>query len=524
MIKQIFTIGLIGILISFSHHTAAQLSGGLIKTTSVFEDYTSYTMKPAKRPTEAKQKMVASAQYAIEGNNLELKDSVLYFYSSLRGSYPEYVSPETVSMKSDYDSAVAVYSIDSAFLRPFLKSTQRFNNDNLLVKGYNFNIDGDTLKTTTITYHVNGNVQRNNSMEIFPLQGNGDEYMYIDKHYNTNGDIIKDTFMQYMPSMSYYWWGRGATSSYDSQNRRTYFEVSRETFGTFVSNFQSKSWSFYTGTSVNKDRDSFLRIDIQPSFSKYDSFNTLYIYSSTGNVLEEVSVDFNTGDSLSKIVYQYNSNDEQVLQATFSYEIANNNWQETFRVESEYDNSNNKIAQLNYYWNTNTNQLILNSKNQYFYNTRNLLDSVYAYNMDWQSQGLRISNITRYWYNNFDNIIQKEFLSYDFYSPTATNSHTVDHYYYEDYLSIDNTNNSVLNVQVYPNPVIDIITVKIDEPGTRHLYDIAIYDLTGKFIKKHSLSVKEMHIDISDIISGIYLLEIIGKQNDKKYVQRIIKK
>jgi Secretion system C-terminal sorting domain len=85
-----------------------------------------------------------------------------------------------------------------------------------------------------------------------------------------------------------------------------------------------------------------------------------------------------------------------------------------------------------------------------------------------------------------------------------------------------------LNVQVFPQPADDVLTISIQNNIGLDKIDVQLFDMQGKRIKqiknmdlvngKQSLS-----LDIQDISNGIYLLSILenGKvQNRKVVVQR----
>ncbi len=71
-----------------------------------------------------------------------------------------------------------------------------------------------------------------------------------------------------------------------------------------------------------------------------------------------------------------------------------------------------------------------------------------------------------------------------------------------------------VNVRIYPNPVVDYLTIESDE-----LIGLSIYDLNGQLMKVKRLSNRR--IDLSHLNQGIYLLEVITESGSSK--SRIIK-
>lgn len=86
-------------------------------------------------------------------------------------------------------------------------------------------------------------------------------------------------------------------------------------------------------------------------------------------------------------------------------------------------------------------------------------------------------------------------------------------------LNIEETDNQQVNydIKVYPNPVIDNLTIKfnIDE----NISKINLFNTQGQLVK--SLDTNNLQINVSDLSSGYYFLEVITENN--RYVQKFIK-
>ncbi len=74
-----------------------------------------------------------------------------------------------------------------------------------------------------------------------------------------------------------------------------------------------------------------------------------------------------------------------------------------------------------------------------------------------------------------------------------------------------------LKISTYPNPVKNIIIVK----NIDNRYSYKVYDLSGKLLK-HSSKQLSNKINVSELSSGIYFLEIVGSNNNN-YISKIIK-
>lgn len=79
---------------------------------------------------------------------------------------------------------------------------------------------------------------------------------------------------------------------------------------------------------------------------------------------------------------------------------------------------------------------------------------------------------------------------------------------------INNTNRD--DIQVYPNPATDFITIK--NTGTEKISKVSIFAMTGELV----LSGTETKIDVRNLSAGNYMIEIISDKN--KYVNKFIKK
>lgn len=77
---------------------------------------------------------------------------------------------------------------------------------------------------------------------------------------------------------------------------------------------------------------------------------------------------------------------------------------------------------------------------------------------------------------------------------------------YEDCLvGIDEAGSKKVLVDVYPNPVSKILSIKLQETGN---YELRIHDLQGKFIYQTMLTDKNLMIDVSNFANGIYYLSL----------------
>ncbi len=75
-------------------------------------------------------------------------------------------------------------------------------------------------------------------------------------------------------------------------------------------------------------------------------------------------------------------------------------------------------------------------------------------------------------------------------------------------------------VVVYPNPVKTLLTIQLPENGK---YEIRLFDMTGKLLKKTETEFKMWSLQMKDLKPGFYLLNIIDREK-KKYTNIKIQK
>ncbi len=69
----------------------------------------------------------------------------------------------------------------------------------------------------------------------------------------------------------------------------------------------------------------------------------------------------------------------------------------------------------------------------------------------------------------------------------------------------------VSGVVIYPNPANDFINFSTN--GETEFEQILIYDLTGRLVKRIAIDTKSNSINVSDLVAGVYILDIFIVQN-----------
>lgn len=74
-------------------------------------------------------------------------------------------------------------------------------------------------------------------------------------------------------------------------------------------------------------------------------------------------------------------------------------------------------------------------------------------------------------------------------------------------------------ISLYPNPAFDIVTLQVDKKSNADLI-LNIYNVMGSLVKTETLKQNQQQINVSDLINGIYLVEI--KSEDFRSEQKLI--
>lgn len=79
-------------------------------------------------------------------------------------------------------------------------------------------------------------------------------------------------------------------------------------------------------------------------------------------------------------------------------------------------------------------------------------------------------------------------------------------------------------IKIYPNPVYSFLNIQFHNDLPKN-YNIHLFEGNGKFIKTLSVpeQISNIEFDLSDLSSGIYLLNIVDKSSSISNTYRIIK-
>ncbi len=107
-------------------------------------------------------------------------------------------------------------------------------------------------------------------------------------------------------------------------------------------------------------------------------------------------------------------------------------------------------------------------------------------------------------------------------APRTVESLNIDEYH-DASLSDLNSYYDMVNVRIGPNPASDYISIDLSEPASSDM-TILITDMTGKHIKQNYIREGESYrtIDISDLSSSSYIMDIYNQDNQVIYSDKIV--
>lgn|GEM_PF-2102868 len=85
-------------------------------------------------------------------------------------------------------------------------------------------------------------------------------------------------------------------------------------------------------------------------------------------------------------------------------------------------------------------------------------------------------------------------------------------------VSINNLNDIITDVTIYPNPASNILSIKFEELSH---FDVTIFDMQGKLYHKESFHAQAADIDVSYLQDGIYtvIINLDGQILNKKFIK-----
>lgn len=244
-----------------------------------------------------------------------------------------------------------------------------------------------------------------------------------------------------------------------------------------------------------------------------NSFKIAYEYNAAGKNTAEWFYSSNDGilyTPFFKNEYYYNSNPNP--DSTRSYSYINNNWQVTGKSILLYNASNYLVETQGFSYDALTQTYSLSNIVHRMLSASNTLDT--AYTASWNASLNQFDTISKFAATyDMANVLLEHVYQYDY--NTTTNSWPTmptngSNYYYSLVSNVSNTDNPQQDMQLYPNPVSDVLYTACQDP----LIVYHIYSLDGRLVQRGSLMQGHRGINVSSLSEGTYMIEITG---DKRY-------
>ena len=266
------------------------------------------------------------------------------------------------------------------------------------------------------------------------------------------------------------------------------------------------------GNKISKQKK---RWDENANSWEIASSQYLYVYDENNNLLKESlqKWDYNTnewGVFSYQTIYTYNSNGYLTHKLALSYGI--NNYQDYYI----YDNNGNLLSKLGQSWNEDTEEWINGSLREYEYDTNgNETHELVKY---WNNELSLWENSSQHmeFFDIYNNSIQ--FITQNWNNETNSwdNNGKTDNFWSETSSDISSIN--IQNLEIYPNPAINEVTIKGINQNEN--VNIEIISLFGKVVQSEVLNNHNI-INISNLRHGLYF--VIIRFDNEQIVQKIIK-
>ena len=211
----------------------------------------------------------------------------------------------------------------------------------------------------------------------------------------------------------------------------------------------------------------------------------------------------------------YDANGNSTLTLSYSWNTDTQSFVPYYKYEYTYDANGNLILYISYSWDTTTQSFVPISKDVRTFNNglpitfltqktiykwytglgvyKPSFKTEYATILDTDTQLVRKGVLYRYDtnFNVWNELVGDEYNSYDYYTKNST-------------LSNETMENNL--TLLYPNPVINVLNVKVDNNLINQPYNV--FDSLGRVIIKGKLNDVENTINVEQLSKGIYYLKV----------------
>ncbi len=253
-------------------------------------------------------------------------------------------------------------------------------------------------------------------------------------------------------------------------------------------------------------------ISLLNSNQKWDTSWYHVLSYSNDSLIEDLTYRYGTSDKVSRNTYVYDFENRIRLKNFDDWDTIAQNWHTSVILKHKYNIDNQLLEyahmdRFSGYWNFFRIIYDYDEKGNLVENRRQSGDS---------------SNILDEWrysyvYNNFNNLHEKEFQTFDDDNHMWINE-TKQIFYYSIIQDVYESKTDKNYLKIFPNPSRDIINIQGD-PNMK--ITVIIYDLTGKLLISDEFIGNSFIIDMSDFQDGLYMLQLKSMKGIDK--QLIIK-
>ena len=214
------------------------------------------------------------------------------------------------------------------------------------------------------------------------------------------------------------------------------------------------------------------------------------------------------------------------MEANYYRDNEKEEWYGDRKRETTYDENGNKTSDALIYWNETANKWIPDYKDEYYFNNENERTKHVYYNWNesseqWDVEFVSFDTKYNYLLDDNNNLILLESQQWD---ETLLIWRAFEKYYF--YYSTHQLNptgiltetNEKRDVRVYPNPFRDKLTIEIHSKEMK----LDIFDISGKKIMARRLYDIRNEINLSDLKSGVYIIQLYDRKQ-AVYNEKVIK-
>lgn len=384
---------------------------------------------------------------------------------------------------------------------------------------HKINQTNNTSKTNTQTYALDSILEWRYNETLSDWEY---DYKYI-YSYNSNDQVTAEVE---------YWWNDSTNSWETLYKMELVYNNDGHLSKIYNYDFENESFVLYSKAELilnsNNDFSSYIYSDFENNIwittaaeeweyninnqliseTYYDVINgnnintSRWIYSYSGDklnstLLENWNEDLTEWQSSRKNEYSYNSNN--LLTSDIEYYWENNSWVNSYKENFTYDGFNNTITSKSYYWDETDNSWKNSFDYSHNYNTLILKGNVLSIEDVFGEYNISVSYENMYLgYTNYN---------YDYFTGQAKPWSKAS-YYYSEYTLYTNNLSPLNSMNIFPNPAREFIQVTGNKANN---ITLKISSIEGKNMQISKINNPQEKITISKLPSGIYFYTLIDE-------------